>query len=96
MGPVPRKGPAPSGSADTNAHMAQAFVGVVAYGRAAAAEAATGLYPEVDALLAASTASCAVSSGVVFTALQLPPAAAAMASAAASTLVGSSAIRIVS
>jgi hypothetical protein len=37
-----------------------------------------------------------VSSGVVFTALQLPPAAAAMAIAAASTLVGSSAISIVS
>jgi hypothetical protein len=62
---------------------------------AAAAEAATGLYPVAPARLIASIASSVVSSGVVLTALQLPPAA-AMAIAAASTFVGISTIKIVS
>jgi len=77
------------------ASLVVAAVRVCGYGLAAA-EAVTGLYPLVDAFLAASTASSAVSRGVVLTALKLPPPAAAMANAAASTLLGNSTIKIVS
>src|ERR1700693_3266304 len=54
---------------------------------AADATESTGRYPVFDAFFIASTVSSAVSSGVVLIALQLPPAAKAMAIAAASTLV---------
>src|SRR5271155_5153530 len=52
--------------------------------------AAKALYPAVEAFFRASSASAVVSSGVVFTDRTAPPAANAMAIAAASTLVGNS------
>ena len=50
--------------------------------------AVTGLYPEFPAFFIAAMPSSTVSSGVVFTLLQAPPAAMASAKAAALALFG--------